>query len=131
MLTNSKYSIQNLFRDEEKLMRKNKKYRVNNDKKKIISTNLSKIYKNLKIKILVYIIIEFLFMLFFFYFITAFCEVYKDTQLSWLYDSFISFLFSILLELLISFFISFIYVTSIKMKIEFLYNIILFLYRLG
>jgi len=131
MLTNSKYSIQNLFRDEEKLMRKNKKYRVNNDKKKIISTNLSKIYKNLKIKILVYIIIEFLFMLFFFYFITAFCEVYKDTQLSWLYDSFISFLFSILLELLISFFISFLYVTSIKMKIQFLYNIILFIYRLG
>ena len=131
MLTNSKYSIQNLFRDEEKLMRKNKKYRVNNDKKKIISTNLSKIYKNLKIKILVYIIIEFLFMLFFFYFITAFCEVYKDTQLSWLYDSFISFLFSILIELLISFFISFIYVSSIKMKIQFLYNIILFVYRCG
>ena len=131
MLTNSKYSIQNLFRSEENLLRKNKKYKVNSDKKKIISTSLSKLYKNLKIKIVVYIIIEFLFMPFFFYFITAFCEVYKDTQLSWLYDSFISFLFSILLELLISFFISFIYVSSIKMKIQFLYNIILFLYRLG
>ena len=131
MLTNSKYSIQNLFRNEENLLRKNKKYKVDNNKKKIISTNISKIYKNLKIKIIVYIIIEFLFMLFFFYFITAFCEVYKETQLSWLYDSFISFLFSILLELLISFFISLIYVDSIRMKIQFLYNIILFLYRLG
>ena len=105
-LTNSKESIEVLFRKEEELMRKNKKYRVNNNKKKIINRYILKIFKCLKFKIVCYIIIEFLIMLFFFYFITAFCEVYKETQYSWLYDSFTSFLFSFPLELIISFIIT-------------------------
>ena len=85
----------------------------------------------MKIKIIFYIIIEFLLMIFFLYFVTAFCEVYKDTQLSWLYDSFISFILSIPIELLISFVISLLYIVSIRMKIKFLYNFVLFLYGLG
>ena len=85
----------------------------------------------MRIKIICYIIIELTLMLFFFYFITAFCEVYRDTQKSLLYDCFISFILSIPLELLISFFVSIIYVGSIKLKIKFLYNLALFSYRLG
>ena len=69
-------------------------------------------------------------MLFFLYFITAFCEVYRDTQMSLLYDSFISFILSIPLELLISFFVSLIYIAAIKLQMQFLYNIALFSYRL-
>ena len=127
-LTNSKKSIELQFREEEKIMRKKKTYRVDSNKKKIIYINLLKIYKSLKMKITCFIIIEFLIMIFFFYFITAFCEVYKDTQLSWLYDSFISFLLSLLLELLISIIISFLYITSIRTKNKYIYNIALFSY---
>ena len=75
-LTNSQDSIEQLFRNEEKKMRKNREYKVSRKKKNIIYSNLLKIYKFLKIKIVLYIIIEFSIMLFFFYFITAFCEVY-------------------------------------------------------
>ena len=131
ILTNSKESIEILFRKEEKKMRKNKEYKVNKNAIKNIYTNLLKVYKNMKIKIIFYIIIEFLLMIFFLYFVTAFCEVYKDTQLSWLYDSFISFILSIPIELLISFVISLLYIVSIRMKIKFLYNFVLFLYGLG
>ena len=129
-LTNSKESIEQIFRKEEQLMRRNKKYKVNSNKKKKIYINLLKIYKYLKFKIVCFIIIEFLIMVFFFYYITAFCEVYKDTQFSWLYDSFTSFLFSFPLEFLISLIISLLYIISIKKKIKFIYNVAIFLYSL-
>ena len=131
LLTNSKNSIENIFKKEEKIMRKNKKYKVDSQKKKLIFMNILKEFKNLKIKIICYIIIEFSIMLFFFYYVTAFCEVYRDTQISWIYDSFISFILSIPLELLLSFFISLIYMISVKYKLEISYKIIIFLYRLG
>ena len=130
-LTNSKESIKEIFRNEEIAMKNNKKYKLDKGKKKIIENNILEIFKNLKIKIVFYIIIEFLIMLFFFYFITAFCEVYKDTQFSLLYDSFISFLISILLEVLISFIVSILYITSLRIKLRCLYNIAMLSYKLG
>ena len=129
-LTNSKNSIEILFREEEQKMRKNKKYKVDYNRKKYIYKNILKVYKIMKIKMVCYIIIEFLIMLFFLYFITAFCEVYRETQKSLLLDFFSTFILSIFFELLISFFISFLYTAAIKLKLQFLYNIVLFSYRL-
>ena len=131
LLTNSKSKIEILFREEEQKMRKNKKYKVDANRKRFIFNNLLKVFKIMKIKIVLYIIIEFLIMLFFLYFITAFCEVYRDTQMSLLYDVLISFILSIPIELLISFFISLLYIAAIKLQIQLLYNIALFSYRLG
>jgi hypothetical protein len=131
ILTNSKDQIESVFRREEKLMRKDKTYYVDSKQKKIIHTTLQKIFKFLKIKITIYIIIEFSLLLFFFYYITAFCEVYKETQKSWIYDSFISFILSIIFELFVSFFISLIYETSLKYKIKLLYRISMIFYELG
>ena len=131
ILTNSKDQIESVFRREEKLMRKDKTYYVNSKQKKIIHATLQKIFKFLKIKIMIYIIIEFSLLLFFFYYITAFCEVYKETQKSWIYDSFISFILSNIYELLASFFISLIYETSLKYRIKLLYRISMFFYELG
>jgi hypothetical protein len=130
-LTNSKDSIENLFRNQEVLLRKNKKYKVKRNNKQIIFEKLRKIFKILKIKIISYIIIEFLLLLFFFYYVTAFCEVYKNTQTSWLSDSLISFLFSFPVELSLSFFYAVLYVISIKYKFKTMYNIVLFGYGLG
>ena len=130
-LTNSKESIKEIFRNEEKMMRKNKKYKLDKEKKKNIENNILKIFKCLKIKIICYIIIELLIMVFFFYFLTAFCEVYKDTQSSWLYDSFISFLLSIPFEFLISFIISLLYIISLTKKLKCMYNVSMFLYKIG
>ena len=131
LLTNSKSKIKLLFKEEEQKMRKNKKYQVDNNRKRFIFNTLLKVFKIMKIKIVCYIIIEFLIMLFFLYFITAFCEVYRDTQMSLLYDALISLIISIPIELLISFFISILYVGALKLQIKFLYNIALFSYNLG
>ena len=130
-LTNSKDSIESLFRNQEELLRKNKKYKVKRNDKQIIYEKLRKIFKILKIKIVCYIIIESFLLLFFFYYVTAFCEVYKSTQSSWLSDSYISFLFSFPIELSLSFFYAVFYMISIKYKLKALYNIALFGYGLG
>ena len=66
VLTNSKDSIENLFRTQEELLRKNKKYKVDKNSKLLIINNLQEIYKILKIKIICYVIIEFSILLFFF-----------------------------------------------------------------
>ena len=131
VLTDSKDSIEDLFRTEEQLMRKSQNYKVGLKKKRIIVGKLFTIYKCLKIKIICYIIIEFLIIMFFLYYITAFCEVYKGTQLSWLYDSFTSFLLSLPIEFLISFVLSVLYIASIKFKSKCLYKLVLFDYGLG
>ena len=128
-LTNSTDSIENIFKKEEKLLRKNKNYKVSKKQKKIIFTNVLEQFKKLKIKLIFYIIIELLLILFFFYFVTAFCEVYRSTQVSWIFDSVLSFILSIPLELSISLFISSLYLTSVKYQIKFIYNIVLFIYR--
>ena len=131
LLISSKDSFENVFRPQEEKMRKNKSYKVNNENKKVIYRNIIDIFRILKIKIMCYIIIEFILLLFFFYYITAFCEVYQSTQVSLISDSFLSFLFSIPLELIDSFLLSALYVTSIKYKFQKLYNIIIFFYELG
>ena len=130
-LNMSKESIVNIFRHQEKKMRKDKTYKVKIKTIIKIYEKLNKIYKYLKIKIISYIFIDLIFLVFFLYYITAFCEVYKSTQISWLTDSLVSFLMSILVELFISFLCAVFYKLSIKYKVKTLYIVVLFFYELG
>ena len=50
----------------------------------------------MKIKLLCYFLFTFLFMCFFWYFIAAFCAVYKNSQVFFIKDSMLSLLISIL-----------------------------------
>ena len=131
IFTNSKDSIENLFRIEEKKMRKNIKYKVSLKRKKEILKAIIKINKKLKIKIIIFIILELLIMLFFYYFVTAFCEVYSNTQISWIIDSFVSFLLSFPLEFIYALIIAVFYKISIQFKLRWLYKIIMIFYSLG
>ena len=131
ILTNSKDETEDLFRIEEKKMRQNKKYKVSFKRRKHILKRIYEINRKLKIKIIIFIILEFLIMLFFFYFVTAFCEVYKNTQISWLIDSFVSFILSFPMEFLYAFFIAIFYKISIQFQIKWLYKIIMVFYSLG
>ena len=70
-------------------------------------------------------------MLFFYYFVTAFCEVYKKTQVSWIIDSIISYLLAFPIQFLTSFIIAALYKLSIENQIKWLYNLSMFLYNLG
>ena len=69
-------------------------------------------------------------MLFFYYFVTAFCEVYKNTQISWLSDSLSSFLLSFCGDVGNALFITILYIISIKYKLKCVYNMTLFLYNI-
>ena len=130
-LNSSKESIEKVFRAQEKKMRKDKKYKVEHKTIIKIYEKLNKIYKYLKIKIIIYIFIDLIFLVFFLYYLTAFCEVYKNTQISWITDSFVSFLMSILFELFMSFLCAVLYKLSIKYKFRTLYIVVLFFYELG
>lgn len=60
-------------------------------RKKLISKNSEEIEKCLKIKLILYLIIGMIFMLFFWYFISSFCAVYTNTQIILLENTMISF----------------------------------------
>ena len=64
---------------------------INNAKKKA-----RQIENCLKIKLIIFFILSFLLMLFFWYFISCFCAVYKNTQIILIKDTLISFLSSML-----------------------------------
>ena len=130
-LINSKRKIENVFREVEKIMIKNKKARLNETKKNKILKNVREIISYLKIKILIFIITEILLMLFFTYYVTVFCSIYKNTQISWLSDSIASFFMSILIELIISMILALLYTVSISKKMKLLYNISIFVYDMG
>jgi hypothetical protein len=129
-LIDSRKSYENIFRIEEKKMRKLKNYKVNQKTKIEILDKIKRISLILQWKIALFIISEFSLMLFFYYFVTAFCEVYKQTQISWLYDFFISFLISFAAEIVGSLFIAVFYMLSIKYRLKTLYRIIIFLYNI-
>ena len=121
-LTKSSNKIEALFRTQEKLLKENKKYKVNESIKLEIQEKIEKILKCLKIKIICFIVFEFLFMMFFFYYILAFCHVYKSTQLSWFLDSISSYVISFAISLSLSFIITIFYKLSIQNKNKLLYK---------
>jgi len=130
-LTQSSDKIEDLFKDQENMLKADKNYIVNEVTKRKIEDNLNKIIKCLKIKIICFIIFEFLFMLFFFYYVTAFCQVYQSTQISWLLDCISSYFISLLISLSLSLICSIFYKIAIKYRRKILYKIVLFVYSFG
>ena len=121
---------EDVFRNEEKKMRKDKNYKVSKKRKVEMLGEIRDISFKLKRNIYLFIIFEFSIMLFFYYFVTAFCEVYKKTQTNWLSDSISSFLISFAREIGESLLITIFYVLSVRYKKKFIYNIAFFLYNL-
>ena len=129
-MIDSRGPFEDVFKEEEKKMREIKNYKVDKKTKIEILEKIRKLSSRLKCKIIFFIILEFVTMLFFYYFVTAFCEVYNKTQKSWLYDFFTGFFISLLTEIVFSFFIVVCYIISIRYKIKFIYNISIFFYNL-
>ena len=63
------------------------------------------------------------------YYLTIFCIVYSETQLSFLMNYFIGVIDSVLLSIIISFITSFLRYASLKFKFKQLYNISKYLYE--
>ena len=127
-LSNSSNDIRNLFREEEEKLMKNKNYNVSNKRKKEIKLEVEKILNKFKIKIIILIIIEFSLMLFFWYYVTAFCHVYNQTQYSWLFDSFLSILSRTVLDFLVPMGLAKLYRISVESELKCIYRFVLFFY---
>ena len=130
-LTQSTEKLEELFKTQDNLLKLNKKYKVNKITIREIKDSIKKILKCLKIKIIIFIIFETLFFLFFFYYVTAFCHVYKSTQIDWILDSISSYAMSYITSLLISIFSSIFYKLVIRYKFRILYKILIFIYSFG
>ena len=123
----SKDNMEEQFKEEEKKLRKDPNYKVSNERKKEILQKLEKELKKLKIKMTCFVVIDFIILLFFFYFVTAFCEIYRNTQTSWISDAVMSIIISFPIEFGISLAITIAYYLAIKYKWKFIYKIVMFL----
>ena len=130
-LSNSTNNIRDILLKEEEKIRINKKYKVTEKRKKEILDEIEKILKRHKLKAIVLIIIEISLMIFFWYYVTAFCHVYPNTQISWLLDSFLSMLSRFIIELLISLGFAKLYRMAVEANTECLYKFVLFFYCFG
>ena len=128
-LSNSSNAIREVFRSEEEKMIANKKYKINEKRKKEIFLENEKILKMYIIKIVIFIVVEIILILFYWYFVTAFCHVYSNTQISWLLDSFLSFLSRLVIELLFALLFAKLYIVSIESNCYSLYRALLFIYN--
>ena len=128
-LVQSTDKITILFREQDNLLKKDKHYQVENKKNMDIINEIKKILKCLKLKIAIFLIFENLLMIFFFYYVTAFCHVYNSTQTSWLLDSLTSYGISLLTAFAVSFFMSLIYEMAVNFKCKILYKITILIYH--
>ena len=127
-LSNSSNAIRNVFTSVEQKIKFNKKFKINDNMKKDVHNSIVNILDKLKIKIAFLFLIETILILFFWYFVTAFCHVYSSTQTSWLLDSFLSILSRLIIELIFSFLYGKLYQISVASNFKTLYKIVMFFY---
>ena len=89
-----------------------------------------RILKILRIKIIFFIVIEGILMLFFWYYVSCFCAVFRGSQMSWLQGGITSLIIGMLLPFPISFGIVLMRYLSMKKKCEKLFRLSIWLYRL-
>ena len=130
-LSNSTNAIRDIFLKEEEKLKENKKYSVTQERKKEILEEIEKILRKHKIKVIILIVIQSIFILFFWYYVTAFCHVYSSTQTSWLFDSFLSMLSRLFLISIISLGFAKLYRMGIESNFFCIYKFVLFFYSFG
>ena len=122
-MTNSKSSIEKEFKKEEKKMRENLDYVVSDERKNEILNSITKSLRCLKIKMVIFVVVDLLLLLFFYYFTTAFCSVYQGTQTSWITDAIVSIIIAIPIEIAIALVVTIVYKIALRYKCKFLYKI--------
>ena len=115
-MAESKDNMEEEFKEEEKKLRKDPNYKVSDERKKEIFQKIKKELKKLKIKMTFFVVIDLVILLFFFYFVTAFCEIYHNTQTSWISDAVVSIIISFPIELAIALGITIAYFLAVKYK---------------
>ena len=102
-------------------------------RKKNLNERVNKLYKLLRIKFILYFIISFLLLIFFWYYLSMFCAIYKNTQNHLIKDTLISFGLSLVYPFVIYLFPGIFRVTALsnkKIKRNLVYNLSLILQML-
>ena len=108
MLSNSKSELMQIIREKQN----EKEY------KKLIKSKL----KKLRIKLIIYFILVFLFGLCFFYYVAAFCAVYRNSQKYWFIGCLESFALDFLVAIIICILLATFRYIALKKQINCLYT---------
>ena len=129
-LTNISNKIVQIFKNEEEKMKKKKDYKVSDERKKQITKEIKDILNTQNNKNYAFFVIELILTLLYWYYITAFCHIYSNTQYSWMCNTFSSIFFCFLIDSSLCLLLTILYLTSISSKSQSIYNFVLFIYNI-
>ena len=121
--------IVEVFKNEEKKIRSDKNYIVKDERKAEIEQEIKKILDTQSKKNIAFFVIEILFMLIYWYYVTAFCHVFTNTQTTLILDTFFSIVFRFILDCSLCCVFSILYKYAVSNKFEKLYKFIMFIYN--
>ena len=98
-----------------------------NDYPLIYQPLIEKSFKKFKFRVIIYFIIQYIFCILIWYYVTIFCFIYNNNQIDWFIEGWFTFILLILFTLFISFIICLIRKLSLKLHSMKLYNISLFI----
>ena len=94
-----------------------------NDKFVFKDDQILEIYKCIKIKLNIYFIISFIFILFYWYFITAFCRIYENAQITLIINHLLSKLISLIYPFFLYLLTTIIRVIALNKSLKCLYDV--------
>jgi hypothetical protein len=127
-LSNSTKAIRDVFKNEEKKIRKNKNYKVTQKRKDEIRKDIENILNKHKCKLIILFSFEIILMIFYWYYVVVFCHVFSGTQTSWLIDSVLSMISRLIIDLLFCLLFAKIYRIGVASNYQCIYKIALFFY---
>jgi hypothetical protein len=127
-LSNSTKAIRDVFKNEEKKIRKNKNYKVTQKRKDEIRKDIENILNKHKCKLIILFSFEIILMIFYWYYVVVFCHVFSGTQTSWLIDSILSMISRLIIDLLFCLLFAKIYRIGVASNYHCIYKIALFFY---
>ena len=127
-LSNATKNIRDVFKNEEKKIRKNKDYKVIQERKNEIKNEVEKILKKYKYKLIILFSFEIILMIFYWYYVVVFCHVFSGTQISWLIDSVLSMISRFIIDVLFCLLFAKIYRVGVVSNYDCIYKIALFFY---
>ena len=127
-LSNSTNSIREVFQKEEEKIKKNKKYKASDKRKEEIKKIIEKILRKYQLKVTIFLIIQFLLLIFYWYYVTVFCHVYSKTQISWIIDSLLSMIFRFFVDVILCMLFAKIYRIAISSNFLWIYKVSMFFY---
>ena len=130
LYTNIADKIPEIFHKEEEKLKNDKNYKVSEERKKEILKTIEEILKKQNKKNYGFFIFELILMLMYWYYITAFCHVFSNSQDSWVFNTVFSILLRFIVNCLVSFLFSIFYKISIEKKSKGLYKCSMFIYNI-